>query len=211
MDGLPSGEVSFDRRYSGVFGEHPIDTDHEELCPGAMDKAREHYQQWNSEILMFDPKACLLSAVRLFFFDTNASQTIADYQRAKEGSKAFNVRLVELVAVSLHQIGALLFQLNFRMHQGDIDSITNWKILPQEGLVDVPPSPTLFNHPYYLDADVYPEGVADIIGYWAEDRVLGGVAVFDRRAEDSAVSPDIYFHSCRRRQPHRVYQLLDGQ
>ncbi|KAM0425393.1 hypothetical protein ACHAPT_009450 [Fusarium lateritium] len=142
---------------------------------------------------MFDPKA------------------IRDYQRADTGSKAFNTRLVELVAVTLHQIGVLLFQLDLRMHQGNVDSIVNWRMPPVEGLVDVPPRPTLFSHHAYLDADIYPEGVANIVGYWAEDRILGGVAVFDRGAEDLAAMPNIYFHSCRRRQTHRVYQLRDEQ
>lgn len=136
---------------------------------------------------------------------------IADYQVAEFGFKAFNVRLVELVAVTLHQVGVLLFQLDLRMHQGDIDSIVNWRMPPIEGLVDVPPRPTLFNHHAYLDADIYPEGVAGIVGYWAEDRILGGVAVFDRGAEDAAATPNVYFHSCRRRQTHRVYQLRDDQ
>ncbi|RSL83585.1 hypothetical protein CEP51_004445 [Fusarium floridanum] len=193
IDGLPTGDVSWDRRYPGVFGEHPIDSDHEELCPGAMEKARKFYTQWSPEILMFDPKA------------------IEGYQLAELGSKAFNVRLVELVAVALHQIGACLFQLDMRMHQGDIDSVTNWRMPPEEGLVDVPPRPTLFSHHAYLDADIYPEGVADIVGYWAEDRILGGVTVFDRGSEDLGATPNIYFHSCRRRQTHRVYQLRDDQ
>ncbi|KAF7547357.1 hypothetical protein G7Z17_g7789 [Cylindrodendrum hubeiense] len=191
IDGIPTGDVSWDRRYCGVFGEHPIDSEHEELCPGTLEKAREYYEQ----------------------FDTNAPQAIVDYQSAKPDSKAFNVRLVELVAVALHQIGVLLFQLEFRMHRGDIDSITSWKMPPVEGLVDVPPRPTLFSHHAYLDADIYPEGVADVVGYWAEDRVLGGVTIFDRRAEESKTIqvPNIYFHSCRRRQTHRVYQLRDDQ
>ncbi|KAM0554062.1 hypothetical protein ACHAPJ_007137 [Fusarium lateritium] len=195
LDGLPTGDVSWDRRYSGVFGDHPIDSGHDELCPGALEKAQEYYEQWNSSILTFDPTA------------------IANYQRAEFGSKAFNVRLVELVAVAFHEIGVLLLQLDFQIHQGDIDAITNWKMPHAEGLVDVPPRPTLFSHHAYLDADIYPNGVADIVGYWAEDRVLGGVAVFDRRAEKSADTQisNIYFHSCRRRQTHRAYQLRDDQ
>ncbi|RSL69030.1 hypothetical protein CEP54_002613 [Fusarium duplospermum] len=193
IDGLPTGGVSWDRRYPGVFGEHPIDSDHEELCPGAMEKAREFYIQWSPDILMFHAKA------------------IEGYQLAEPGSKAFNVRLVELVAVALHQIAVCLFQLDFRMHQEDIDGVTNWRMPPEEGLVDVPPRPTLFSHHAYLDADIYPEGVADIVGYWAEDRILGGVAVFDRGSEDLETTPNIYFHSCRRRQTHRVYQLRDDQ
>lgn len=136
---------------------------------------------------------------------------IADYEVAESGSKAFNVRLVGLVAVTLHQAGALLFQIDLRMHQGDIDSIVNWKMPPEEGLVGVRPRPTHFSHHAYLDADIYPEGVAEIVGYWDEDPILGGVAIFDRGAEDRAATPNIYFHSCHRRQTHRVYQLRDDQ
>lgn len=56
LDGLPTGDVSWDRRYCGVFGAHPIDSEHEELCPGALEKAQEFYQNWDPELLMFDPK-----------------------------------------------------------------------------------------------------------------------------------------------------------
>lgn len=59
IDGLPTGDVSWDRRYCGVFGEHPIDSKHEELCPGTLKKAREYYEQWNSEILIFEAKVLL--------------------------------------------------------------------------------------------------------------------------------------------------------
>ncbi|CCT68013.1 uncharacterized protein FFUJ_06767 [Fusarium fujikuroi IMI 58289] len=200
MDGLPTGDVCFERRFPHVFGEHPIDSCHDELCPGAFDKAQEYYQQWNSAILTFDP------------------MTIEKYQHAEIGSRAFKTRLVELVAVALHEIAVLLFQLDFQLHRGgkaDIDYVTNWRIPASvlEGLVDVPPRPTLFSHHAYLDADIYPNGVADIVGFWAEDRILGGVAIFDRRAETSSDTPmpNIYFHSCRHKQTYRVYQLRDDQ
>lgn len=52
-----------------------------------------------------------------------------------------------------------------------------------EDLVDVAIRPTLFSHHAHLDADVYPEDVADVAGYCADDCILGGVAVFDRRRE----------------------------
>ncbi|KAH6886828.1 hypothetical protein B0T10DRAFT_607695 [Thelonectria olida] len=47
--------------------------------------------------------------------------------------------------------------------------------------------------PPYLNADVYPEGIADTVGTWAEDRVVGGVALFDRSAEGllSLMSPSL--------------------
>lgn len=79
------------------------------------------------------------------------------------------------------------------------------------------PRPTVFNHPHYLDDDVYPEGVADIVGYWAEDRILGGVVVFDRRAERNGDGnqarglPNVYLHPGRRDVTWRVTQLRDEQ
>lgn len=42
------------------------------------------------------------------------------------------------------------------------------------------PPPTLFCHGEYLDHQQYPHGLANVAGYWAEDRILGGIAVFDR-------------------------------
>ena len=59
---------------------------------------------------------------------------------------------------------------------------------------------------------MYPEGRADVVGYWAEDRILGGVAVYERLQQaGSADPPNAYFHSCRDRMTDRVYQLRDEQ
>jgi hypothetical protein len=125
----------------------------------------------------------------------------------------FNTRLIELVAVAMHQIGTLLFQLELRMHDGDIKRIDQWSEESPSGERGLPLRPTLFSHHGYLDHDVYPDGVADVVGYWAEDRILGGVAVFDRASEQLAPQfpPNVYFHSCRQRATHRYYQLRDDQ
>lgn len=41
--------------------------------------------------------------------------------------------------------------------------------------------PTLFLHRNYQDFKQYPNEVADIVGYWAEAQIFGGVVLFDRR------------------------------
>ncbi|KAL2200150.1 hypothetical protein P885DRAFT_73983 [Corynascus similis CBS 632.67] len=59
------------------------------------------------------------------------------------------------------------------------------------------PLPTLFKHPWYKDYDQYPRGVADMVGYWAETRILGGVVLFDRRDPNAELTADpeaIYLH-----------------
>lgn len=61
IDGLPTAEVAWDRRYPGIFVDHVIEDVHEDLCDGAMDKAREMSGKWDPSILMFSPKVCPFS------------------------------------------------------------------------------------------------------------------------------------------------------
>lgn len=76
------------------------------------------------------------------------------------------------------------------------------------------PLPTLFHHSWYVNHDQHPNRVADMVGYWAEARILGGVVVFDRRkpnVEPSADPDAIYFLSDRQGVTYRIHQLLPEQ
>jgi hypothetical protein len=55
IDGLPIADVAWDRRLPGIMGEHVID-EHEILCPGALEKAQECFENWQPSTLMFDPE-----------------------------------------------------------------------------------------------------------------------------------------------------------
>ena len=55
IDGLPIADVGFDRRDHGLSGDHPLD-EHVELCPGALDMARELGGAWGPSTLKFHPK-----------------------------------------------------------------------------------------------------------------------------------------------------------
>ncbi|KFA72690.1 hypothetical protein S40288_03393 [Stachybotrys chartarum IBT 40288] len=68
--------------------------------------------------------------------------------------------------------------------------------------------PTLFHHPWYVNHDQYPHGVADMVGYWAEGRIFGGVVLFDRRASESE---DVYWHPDRQNVTYRIFKLLPEQ
>ncbi|KAK0742112.1 hypothetical protein B0T21DRAFT_360638 [Apiosordaria backusii] len=213
IDGLPTGDVAYDSRWVDLTEGHPLDTEHEELCPGAIEKARGVCPKWDPDMLKFNPN--VLNA----------------FQQAAPGTKVFTTRLIELVAASLHQFGALLFQLDLCLHKGGneaIETIKKYKEPKPSWRTDIRdedwnPAPCqwpFFHHPYYMDRDIYPEGNADIVGYWAEDRILGGVVVFDRQAEeskgpDSTYSrpepPNVYFHPNRLKVTHRIAQLRDEQ
>jgi hypothetical protein len=121
-----------------------------------------------------------------------------------------------LVAVAVHQIAAILFELDLSVHKDD--GITEWT--PPESdewywrWYPDGPLPTLFHHSWYKDYDQYPRRVADMVGYWAEARILGGVVLFDRRnpeAEPQADPSAVYFHSDREDVTYRIYQLLPEQ
>ncbi|KAG8162147.1 hypothetical protein KVR01_007912 [Diaporthe batatas] len=230
VDGLPTADIAWDKRYPFIFGDtHPIEA-HVTICPGVEEKTRTYLQQYDLHSLLFDP------------------QVVQQYQDAPIGSKAFHVRLIELVALGLHQIAVDLFKREeHRCHtQEEIDHVNSCSSGPREGTdpavreATVPPRPTLFNHPFYVDLDIYPEGLADIVGYWAEDRIIGGVVLFDRKAdprdpqdrptmgqgEGSEVAgvgtgvggqnptgdpPNIWLHSARDRVTYRICQLHDEQ
>lgn len=112
------------------------------------------------------------------------------YQDAPVGSEWFLARLIEIVAVAIHQIAVHLYSLD-SCHNED-DTIRTWtppvRFVAGIRLADIPPPPSMFNHPYYTYPDQYPNGVADVVGYWAENRILGGVVLFNRKKSDYEVS-----------------------
>ncbi len=113
-----------------------------------------------------------------------AYKLIHQYQAASPGSRAFNTLLIELVARVVHQVAVWLYKQDTSRHKED--ALGLWRP-DEEEKDDFPrtfPS-TLFCHEWYRDYDQYPEGIADCVGYWAENRIFGGVVLFDRRDPES--------------------------
>lgn len=90
-------------------------------------------------------------------------------------SRASHLPLIELSARAVHRIAVLLFQLDDTCHKNEShvgerpDNITR-----------PPPYPTPFTLYSYRFSEQYPDGVADLAGYWAEDQIFGGVVLFER-------------------------------
>lgn len=80
-----------------------------------------------------------------------------------------------MVAVAIYQIAVYLYKLDLNLggHQdfatweAPKSDVVFYKYYPDGKL------PSLFFHKQYRDYDQYPDGVADIVGYWAEARILG--------------------------------------
>ncbi|KAM0328054.1 hypothetical protein ACHAQA_005456 [Verticillium albo-atrum] len=199
IDGLPLASVVDDSSTGGTHPKHPVNR-HTELCPGVWDQASEFRDEFRPEKLLFDSRL---------------KKLLLAYQAASPASRAFNVRLLEMIAVAIHQIAVMLFKLDTSRHKHD--NITEWAP-PQTGTgydmvfwAEFPdgPLPTLFYHPWYMDHEQYPNGAADLAGYWVEARILGGVMLFDRRPNGN---PDhVYLLPNRRDVTYRIYQLLPEQ
>ena len=81
------------------------------------------------------------------------------------------------------------------------------------------PWPTLFTHPQYFNHLQYPDGLADSVGYWAEDQIFGGVVLFDRSqpwntpVADALAStePNFFLHPAREGFTRRLWQVKDEE
>lgn len=110
-----------------------------------------------------------------------------------------------------------LFQKTEKLHDPkttgglDVAGVMRWE-RPPDGWPRIPAEPTLFIHSQFTAHEHYPNSIADIAGYWAEDRILGGVPLFDHsQAWGDQDEPNVYFQSCRKHTTFRVWQLLDEQ
>lgn len=107
-------------------------------------------------------------------------QVLEQFQATEPDSDQFNLRLIEITAVAIHEISVSLFQEKPKPHdENEIHRVTTWQTPPtvinsdgrQEVLPHPPPKPILFYHYRYLNHENYPAGLADAAGYWAEVRI----------------------------------------
>ncbi|UNI24005.1 hypothetical protein JDV02_009786 [Purpureocillium takamizusanense] len=171
IDGLPTAEsfTEFHLFYPADDGEHPV-AEHLDLCDGALDAAREARTKLNPLALRFDP------------------HVLQSFQDEEEGSRPFFLRLVELVAVSVHQLAVQVYELEQSPHRHEYESW--WSSWIERHTVDAPgfealfatafPPVPFYHNGYRQQYDQFPRGKADMVGYWAEAKILGGVALFDR-------------------------------
>lgn len=120
-------------------------------------------------------------------------QTLKHFQDEPVGSDGFNLRLIELVVIACHQIGAYTYDLDEGMHKHAVygewrDKVLQEKEAGVESRRYYDPPPTAFCHPAYRFHEQYPRGLADVAGYWAESKIFGGVVVFDRGETEEEVS-----------------------
>lgn len=132
---------------------------------------------------------------------------------------------MEILARSVHQVAVILYNNNPDLStsaSSSLKDIHTWEPPKDESDPDGHwalwwqfnphgPPPTLFRHTWYINPENYPEGAADMAGYWAESRILGGVVLFDRAAQACGESDAVYLHPDRDEVTYRICQLTDVQ
>lgn len=134
-----------------------------------------------------------------------------------------------MIAVAIHQIAIYLYKVDLDL--GKHKDLLTW-LPPSENQTPHPwkhyPGtlpPTLFIHTGYEQYDHYPDGVADMVGYWAEGRIFGGVVLFDRRESGHGVGeyhhehpsllfyldPESLLYLAHIRQPHEDVSFRNSQ
>ncbi|KAG6353374.1 hypothetical protein INS49_007454 [Diaporthe citri] len=194
VDGLPLLQVFKDVHGHLICLDHPIHQ-HTQLKDNTLDTVRQIRNEFNPNILQFDIP--LLSA----------------FQAASPGSRAFGIRLIEIIAISVHQVAVLLYQNNSDLSTpGSALQLVHTRTPPKDDYDgslwwrfnrDGPPA-TLFRHTWYRECAQYPHGAADVAGYWAENR--GGA-----REGSSAGSDAVYLHPDRDEVTYRICLLTDAQ
>ncbi|KAF7563632.1 hypothetical protein G7046_g454 [Stylonectria norvegica] len=196
LDGLPT-EKSL-RESFAVVKDHPVYTKHHaEICPGFLDKARKFRAQFTTDQLRFQSKPLIA------------------FQDAPSKSNAFQLRLIELVVVACHQIGAYLYDLDDGAHKHQVYNDWVEQVLEEKknGVQSrkyLQPPPTAFSHRSYWYPDQYPRGLADVAGYWAESKIFGGVVVFDR-GETEQECKSMWIHEGSTRGPRTLYPPTQEQ
>ncbi|KAK2799482.1 hypothetical protein FQN50_008454 [Emmonsiellopsis sp. PD_5] len=176
VDGLPTRDVYLDYYDSRRpdFEENLVPS------PPAMDAVESYRKKFDIGCLQVD---------------TNIAQA---YQNASRGTKEFNLRLIEILAILCHEIAVYLYNA----YDGGLrkpDSAEVYRQMPKPSVLPLgKPQPVKLKpaelfHPYYQDWQQYPHGIADIVGYWAEYRLFGGVVLFDR-GQTGSECKDIFIH-----------------
>lgn len=111
---------------------------------------------------------------------------------------------LELVAVIIHNIAVELFKLV----DGGFHKNTVWPSDEAYREHNWSRWPTPFCLLHYSKPKQYPDGISDVTGYWAEDRIFGGVVLFGRGSNDTGVcstsNPDTLVPG-RMRLSHVIY------
>ncbi|KAK4040023.1 hypothetical protein C8A01DRAFT_16072 [Parachaetomium inaequale] len=177
VDGLPTHDV-----YKDYYGWYRIDYE-TNLAPSkeATEIVATYRKVFDLGTISVDEK------VPLPFSLTFAVEAVAQsYQKTSTNSTEFPLRLLQMAAIVCHDIAVYLYtEYDGGIRKSPLDFDPQVPVPRPPPGITLPPLPKMprrpaeLFHEFYMDWEHYPAGVADLVGYWAEYQLFGGVVLFD--------------------------------
>ncbi|KAI1260612.1 hypothetical protein F5Y18DRAFT_420061 [Xylariaceae sp. FL1019] len=197
VDGFPTLSSFGQSHFVELSSDHPLSA-HESLCPGVVERTREFRSAFDTRSLRFSP------------------EVLQGFQNEMPGTNRFQFRLIEMLAVACHQIAAFLFQADESNHHRTVYEAwaSRRNELEASGdehyVLESMKPPTVFYHDSYCDHEQYPRGLPDVVGYWAEAKIFGGVVLLER-GESSTGCDNIWLDPNHRPGPTTMYSPTPEQ
>ena len=115
------------------------------------------------------------------------SQLVQKYQNAPLDTREHDLCLLEMTAASINALAGIIYlachpDTDLKPPKPSIDQGFDYSFpLPDVRPID-------FYHTSYEAYERYPFGLLNVVGYWAEDKLFGGVLLFDRGESGAEVS-----------------------
>ena len=116
------------------------------------------------------------------------AQVVRAFQKAPPKTREFDLRLLEIASASINTIGGMLF----------ISCHPYFEIRPEWERAKVSHGHLFyvqFYHRWYKNHEIYPPGLLNVVGYWAETQIFGGVVLFERGNSGSEVRLGYWPHT----------------
>ena len=114
-------------------------------------------------------------------------QLVQKYQNAPLNTREHDLRLLEITAASINALAGVIYlafrpETELKPPKPSVNKVFDYSFArPIKRHVD-------FYHTSYEKYERYPFGLLNVVGYWAEDKLFGGVLLFDRGESGSEVS-----------------------
>ena len=114
-------------------------------------------------------------------------QLVQSYQNAPLNTREHDLRLLEITAASINALAGIIYlayhpETELKPLKLSIDEDFDYTFHHS------PKRHVDFYHTGYEAYEKYPFGLLNMVGYWAEDKLFGGVLLFDRGESGSEVS-----------------------
>lgn len=136
IDGLPVAQTWY--AYTDNRRHDPI-AKHEQLCPGPLEAVKAFREDFDINVLEFDTAVSIAKGGRgekklVLFMDGILIRLLVKltqmYQNSSIGSRAFMLRLIEMLAIACHQMAVLLFETTPDGGFGSHKEAQAWKPKP---------------------------------------------------------------------------------